>query len=112
MRTVSTKQNFRTNASQFYDELNGRDKEENISPDPDEAIKLWSDIWSVPSTHNHDARWLQRGKQELADVEKRNNIMIMVENIQECISGMSNWKAPGLDGVQEFWFKRMTNLYD
>ena len=35
---------FRTNASQFYKELNGRDKEENISPDQDEATKFWSDI--------------------------------------------------------------------
>ena len=62
---------FRTNASQFYKELNGREKEENISPDPDEATKFCSDIWSVPSTHNHDARWFEKVKQELPDVEKQ-----------------------------------------
>ena len=103
---------FRTNASQFYNELNGRDKEENISPDPDETTKFWSDIWSVPSTHNHDARWLQRVKQELADVEKQKDIMITVESIWKYVSGMSNWKALGPDGVQGFWFKRMTDLHD
>ena len=81
---------FRTNASQFYNELNGRDKEENISPDPDEATKFWSDIWSVPSTHNHDARWLQRVKQELVDVEKQKDIMTTVESIWKYVSGMSN----------------------
>ena len=25
---------------------------------------------------------------------------------------MSNWKAPGPDGVKGFWFKRMTDLHD
>ena len=100
---------FRTNASQFYKELNGRDKEENISPDPSEATKFWSDIWSVPSTHNHDARWLQKVKQELADVK---GIMITVESIRKCVSGMLNWKVPGPDCVQGFWFKRMANLHD
>ena len=62
---------FRTNASQFYKELNEKDKEEKISPDPGEATKFWGDIWSVPSTHNHDARWFRRVKQELADIEKK-----------------------------------------
>ena len=75
---------FRTNASQFYKELNGRDKEENISPGPEEATKFWSDIWSVPATHNYDARWLQRVKQELAVVEKQEDIKVTVENIRKC----------------------------
>ena len=74
---------FRTNASQFYKKLNGRDKEENILPDPDKATKRSSDIWSVPSTYNHDARRLQRVKQELPHVEKQEAIKITVESIQK-----------------------------
>ena len=103
---------FRTNTSQFYKELNGIDKEENISPDPNEDTKFWSDVWSVPSTHNHDAMWLQRVKQELADVEKQEDIKIMVESIQKCVSDMLNWKTSGPGGVQGFWFNRMTDLHD
>ena len=48
-------------------------------------------------------------KQELADVK---DIMITVESIRKCVSGMSNWKVPGPDGVQGFWFKRMADLHD
>ena len=51
-------------------------------------------------------------KEELADVEKQKDITITVESIRKCVSGMSNWKVPGPDGVQGFWFKRMTNLHD
>lgn len=69
---------FRTNASQFSNKLNGTGNKENISPEPDQAI-FWSDIWSVPSTHNQDARWLQRMRQGLADVEKQEDIKITVK---------------------------------
>ena len=54
-------------------------REENLSPDPEEATKFWSYIWKAPSTHNQDAKWLQRVIQELADVEKLGNIKIMDE---------------------------------
>ena len=36
----------------------------------------------------------------------------MVESIRKCVSGMSNWKTPGPDGIQGFWFKKMANLHD
>ena len=51
-------------------------------------------------------------KQELADAEKQEHVKITVESIRKFVSGMSNWKTPGPDGVQGFWFKRMTNSYD
>ena len=54
-------------------------RQENISPDPEEATEFWSYIWKVPSTYNQDAKWLQRVIQELADVEKLGNIKIMDE---------------------------------
>ena len=56
---------FITHASQFYQKLNGTGKEENISPDPDEATRFLSDIWSTPITNNQDARRLQKLRQEL-----------------------------------------------
>ena len=60
----------------------------------------------------NDCRWLQRTKQELTDVKKKEDIKITIKSIQECVSDMSNWKAPEPDGLQGFWFKRMKNLHD
>ena len=56
---------FITHASQFYQKLNGTGKEENISPDPDEATRFSSDIWRTPITNNQDVRQLQKLRQEL-----------------------------------------------
>ena len=43
---------------------------------------------------------------------KKEDIKIMVQKHPAIFSGMSNWKTPGPDGVQGFWFIRMTNLHD
>ena len=51
-------------------------------------------------------------RQKLTNVEKQVNIKITVESMQKGVSGLSNWKAPGTDGVQGFWFKELTNLHD
>ena len=65
------KRMFRTNAFQLYKELNGTGKEEYISPGPNEATKLWNDIWSVSPGHNQGIRWLRRVRQKLTNVKKR-----------------------------------------
>ena len=48
----------------------------------------------------------------MTNVEKQGNIKITVESMRKRVSGMLNWKAPGPDGVQGFWFKKLTNLHD
>ena len=102
--------NFRTNASQFYKELNGTGNEENISQNPGKAAEFSSDIWSILSTHNQNAMCLQRVRQELADVEKEVDIKVMVKSIRKCVYGIANWNGSGPYGVQGFWYKKMTNL--
>ena len=46
------------------------------------------------------------------NIEKQGNIKIMVENMRKRVSGMSNWNAPGPDGVKGLWFKKFTDLND
>ena len=69
-----------------------------------QAITFWNDIWSLPSTQNQNARWLQRVSQVFADIEKQWDIKIMVESVRKCVSGMLNWVAHGPDHVQSLWF--------
>ena len=53
-----------------------------------------------------------KGEIEIDYVEKQENIKITVESMRKGVSGMSKWKVPGSDGVQGFWFKKLTNLHD
>ena len=93
---------FITHASQFYQNLNGTGKEENISPDPDEATRFSSDIWSTPITNNQDARRLQKLRQEL-DVGKqgilRSRFKVLGNVSQVCQIGSPHCRP---DRVQQF----------
>ena len=37
--------------------------------------------------------------------------MIDVESVRDGVRRLSNWKAPGPDGVVGFWFKKLTAVH-
>ena len=51
-------------------------------------------------------------RKRLTNFQKQGNIKITVESMPKRVSGMSNWRAPGPDGVQGFWLKKLTNLHE
>ena len=61
--------------------------------------------------HSSEAEWLGRVKRKLTNVEKQNDLLIDVEMIRCGVRKLSNWKAPGPDGVVGFWFKKLTSLH-
>jgi len=62
--------------------------------------------------HNGEAMWLDEVKEDLRDkVEVMANIEVKMEDVVKIVRGMSNWKAPGPDGVQCYWFKEFVCLH-
>ena len=58
------------------------------------------------------ADWLSEVKEELdGNVRAMENIEVRMEDILKKINTMSNWKARGLDGVQDYWFKAFDYLH-
>lgn len=37
-----------------------------------------------------------------------NPVTVTTDDVRKVISKLANWKAPGKDGIQNFWFKRLT----
>ena len=50
-------------------------------------------------------------KERLSEFDKQEDIRISVENVKTTIRKMTNWKAPGPDCVQGYWFKRFSTLH-
>lgn len=115
-KKVGRRQNnlFRNNQSQLYKELGGDAKcRPNETPDAAESRDFWKSIWSVAEEHEKGAGWLEdiRSKME-EEVVAQDNVVISVEDVKAGIRRMTNWKAPGSDGVRGFWFKRFTSLHE
>ena len=56
-------------------------------------------------------RWLSDLEEEMMKLEQQ-NLMINEGKVKEQCSKMPNWKAPGHDGVQGFWIKKLDKMHE
>lgn len=101
---------FQNNQSHLYKELGSRGGGQNEAPNKEEARKFWSEIWAEKGMLNEDSSWLKGIEDYMSEVEKQDDISITEQDVKAAIRRMSNWKAPGPDGVRGFWFKKFTAL--
>ena len=101
---------FDQDQKKVYQELNGESSPGNDIPDAEESKKFWSDIWSQERTHMKEAEWLNVLREEKDDVQQ-DVFIISEEVVKEQCKKIPNWKAPGPDGVQGYWLKRLTSLH-
>ena len=109
-RRTQYKQNilFKQHQKRFYQELNRTAGNENVIPDAGESKKFWSDIWSVGKEHNRSSEW--NIKNDIKD-NQQGELEITSDMITSQCRKLPNWKAPGRDGVQGFWLKKMRGLH-
>ena len=73
-------------------------------------LNFWSNIWYIPGNFNENASWLPKVKERLSEIYKQEDIRISVGNGKTAIRKMTNWKVPGPDCVQMYWFKMFSSL--
>ena len=101
---------FETNQRRLFEEIEGMTREDGLTPDAEESKNLWNGIWGKSVDHNEGAEWLRDVDEQLADVEKQNDVKITVESVRKCIRKIANLKSPGPDCVQGYWIKNFTSL--
>ena len=100
---------FQSDQKKFYNELNGSKGRTCEVPDAGETRRFWSDIRSTEKQHNKNAEWLKNLKVD--QHQKQQKVVIDHEKVTKQCRKISNWKAPGKDGVQGFWLKKLTNIH-
>ena len=65
-------------------------------------------MWDNPVPYKEYAKWLKEVELKLENVNIQENVEINKEDVTIQLRKMPNWKPPGLDGIQAFWFKRFT----
>ena len=60
--------------------------------------------------HNRNVKWLSEVKEN--GYEKQGEVNIDVERVKKQCGKIPNWKMPGLDGVQGYWFKYFTTCHE
>ena len=111
-RIEQYKQNrmFRYDQKKVYQDLNGENRKQEVKPDAQQSTAFWKDIWGNEKHHNRNAEWLNDLKVEQQG-EQQENIEITENLIRQQCKKIPNWKAPGPDGVQGYWIKKLTSLH-
>ena len=113
-KCVTRRQNnlFKNNQRQLYKELSGSAGDGNSSiPNAVEAKEFWSKVWAADEEHNREASWIAYVDRELEGVQQQEEVVVQLKDVKAGIRKMTNWKAPGPDGVRGFWFKKFISLH-
>ena len=101
---------FNTNQSRFFKNLEGKE-ESTIAPNPQDATRYWSNIWSGVVTHREEAEWIERVERKLQG-PKQEDISISMEDLKKQLKTIPKWKGPGPDGIQGYWLKSFTAIHE
>ena len=102
---------FNYDQKRLYYELNGNNRVANEIPNAEESRMFWNEIWGESKEHNYNAEWLKTLKDNRR-YRNQEGLVITGENILKQSRKVPNWKAPGKDGVQGFWVKKLTSLHE
>jgi len=104
---------FSRNERAFYANLQKSSSKELIPPDIDELKAFWQGVFEKDAKANLQSTWIQDlGDQVSSDDMSTNEVPnIDADCLICCIRKLRNWAAPGPDGVQGFWIKRMSVLH-
>ena len=101
---------FQNNERKFYQQLGGSDTKTYQQPDAKETERFWTKIWQ-PKKHSENAEWINNITRELEGLEEGLKMEIHVDLLKTTLKRISNWKAPGHDGIHGFCFKKFTSIH-
>ena len=99
---------FQRDQRSFFRTLEGGDQHKGETPEMEKFVEFWGGIWEQNEPTPH-MPWMEEVKAELN--EKANIVTkfeITEEKLKKETSKRKNWTAPGVDGVQNFWWKKFT----
>ncbi|XP_072162643.1 uncharacterized protein [Bemisia tabaci] len=101
---------FNRNEKAFYRNLTS--KEIPVTPPKKEEVTaFWKNLWSNPVQHREGGEWIEKEIARQEAVPEQTNHVITVNELAETIRGTHNWKCPGADNVQNFWYKSFPVLH-
>ena len=103
---------FKENTKRFYRELGKKTTEIHEPPRKEALENFWASIWENEKRHNERAEWIKQIENENQQAPTQEWVEISVAETTSAIKNSSNWKAPGIDGIANFWIKYLTALHE
>lgn len=82
-----------------------------LPPNAEEIKQFWESIWSSPITHNESAPWIEEEQNKYKHIQQQANPTFTIEELTKTIQKTHNWKAPGVDHIHNYWYKKFTAIH-
>ena len=102
---------FEEDEDNLYGNTANKNKYKGTLPSIDRFVTFWGGIWE-DDTKTPKRKWMQtvanKIKDKLMQVEE---ITVKRGKLQHLLKKRKNWSAPGIDGIQNFWWKKLTSTW-
>ena len=99
---------FQKDQKNFFRSLEKVESQEGEMPEMEKFVEFWGGIWEQ-NEETPNMQWMEEVKKELnGKVDNVNQFEITEEKIKKETSKRKNWTAPGIDGIQNYWWKKFT----
>ncbi|XP_022188744.2 uncharacterized protein LOC111047324 [Nilaparvata lugens] len=102
---------FSNDERKYYKLLNSNEHGVVQHPGVEDMEKFWKDIWQEPVMHNENTYWIDQVKSKMRDLAGMPQCVISTEDVSIAVKKSHNWKAPGPDGIQNYWLKNFSSLH-
>ena len=96
--------------SKLFDELRGNKTEVKEPPSKDDIEHFWKPMYETQKRYNKDSIWLQQYKDSI-NAEQSEYSDITPDEVTSATKKFANWKSPGVDKIQNFWWCNLPNLH-
>lgn len=100
---------FETNPKQFYHQLKGNKIEIDKPPTKEQLEEFWGGIMENEEEHDKNATWLKPMRKNIR--KHMTWTQVTLSEIQKTVRKTINWKSPGIDCIQNFWWKQLTQTH-
>jgi len=102
---------FINKPSKLYDEMRGNKITVNEPPTKEQVETFWKPMYETKKQFNKNAPWLRDYQSSVENIIPASYTNITPMEITNSSSKFSNWKSPGIDKLQNFWWNKLTNIH-
>lgn len=103
---------FQRNQRLYYRSLEERQQNsEKKIVGKDQMYEYWERLWGNSKVHDRAAYWIEEERERMELIREMPHIQISVEDTTVAINKLANWRSPGCDNIQAYWWKHFNCVH-
>ena len=108
---IRNNRKFQEDQGMFHRKIQGRKQLKGKAPKMEKFEESWVRIWE-DSTNSPQRKWMNTDAKKIGQkVMNVHEFMITEKKLRQTVKKSNNWSAPGIDRVQNLWWKKFRGIW-